>query len=465
LFLRLQDEVLQTQKALERAALAAISPLASTPQAESLLELQKRRDALLLEWGRAGLAVLVGGGQLQVLGQAAAVRSRGASPAPAPAPVPAPAPAPAPKGPPADAAALRALADRGVGPTWTRAVQSEPRDTDEPVSLDDELAAVAMSPGQPDDREELARLVVAVGQIQGGVWTGAPRDAQRAFVGNIVARARHLQDERDTAHWTSEDEDNLDRVFSAFTGFSKRARPGFVFGLMRSHTPQKGSWIDDARDWWEQLVRQLQPAAPEVNPERALAALEELTPPPEGTTDDALCAAFDAILDAQVDAEDPRLVRLASDHMDVLRSHARYKRIRKAVRQAQKDDEASDAELQQGRAIPADWSLWERVRGKSAVIIGGDLRADARDRIQEAFELSSLEWHTTDHGRNIQRVANAVAGGSVELVIILRRFIGHDVDRIVIPACKDAGVPWVSVERGYGITQIQAAMERFIGES
>jgi hypothetical protein len=461
---------MQTQRALERAALAAISPLASTPQAESLLELQKRRDALLLEWGRAGLAVLVGGGHLQVLGQAAVSRSRVPSaapspaPAPAPSPSPAPAPAPAPKGPPADAAALQALADRGVGPNWTRAVQSEPRDGDEPVSLDEELEAVAMPPGEPEEKEELARLVVAVGQVQGGVWTGAPRDAQRAFVGNIVARARHLQDERDTDHWTSEDLDNLDRVFSAFTGFSKRARPGFVFGLMRTHSPQKGSWLDDARDWWEQLVRQVQPAAPEVNPERALAALEALTPPPEGTSDDALCAAFDAILDAQVDSDDPRLVRLASDHMDVLRSHARYKRIRKAVRQAQTDDEASDADLKQGRAIAADWPLWERVRGKSAVIIGGDLRADARDRIQEAFELSSLEWHTTDHGRNIQRVANAVAGGSVELVIILRRFIGHDVDRIVIPACKDADVPWVSVDRGYGITQIQAAMERFLGD-
>lgn len=467
-FLRLQDEVLDAQGALERGLRAAASPMATAEDFDGLSPLRDRRDALLMQWARAGLAVMLNGGQVQALASPRSGVARMVAPvhSPVPAPPPALAPPPAPvvpTGPPAELAQIERLSQVGVGPTWSRAVQSDPRGVEEAdLSLEAELDALREAPSWTDPRTELSRIEAAIDQVQQGIWNGIGRDAQRAMVGNIVARARHLQDEVDLTGWPTSDLQTLDRVFSTMTGFSKRERPGFVFGLMRDHRPQLASWREDAQQWWEMLEREVLPQSESPNPERVLADLTALAEQ-DAADEVETVAALDSALDADIDAEDPRLVRVAAKFPDVLRKHARYKKLRKAIRQAEMDDEASEAELgSASAALPQDWALWDKVRGRSAAIIGGDLRAEARDRIRDAFELESLDWHTTDHGRNVQRAANAVAGGSVELVIILRRFIGHDVDRIIIPACRDAGVPWVSVERGYGITQIRLALERFL---
>ena len=80
----------------------------------------------------------------------------------------------------------------------------------------------------------------------------------------------------------------------------------------------------------------------------------------------------------------------------------------------------------------------------------------------EAFDLESLEWVSIGNTRRLQNIANRVASNTYGLVIVLRSFINHKVDRVVIDACKTHGVPWVIVDQGYGIIQIQRAMERFL---
>jgi hypothetical protein len=165
-------------------------------------------------------------------------------------------------------------------------------------------------------------------------------------------------------------------------------------------------------------------------------------------------------LEAGVAPDDPRLVGLTENHIEALRQSARFKKLRRAIR-ASLNTAESPTPAAESSGPPPDWAFWDVVRSKRAAVIGGDLREDARKRIQDAFGFSMLDWVTTDHARNIQVLAAAIRGGTIEFVILLRRYIGHDVDRIVIPACRAAGVPWISVERGYGVSQITLAIERY----
>jgi hypothetical protein len=301
---------------------------------------------------------------------------------------------------------------------------------------------------------ELDRLGAAIQPRMTALWVQQDRAVQQALVGHVVARARHVQDELDPDLLDPTRAADLDRVFSAMTAYSKKEQPGFVFGLMRSHTPQHGSWDADARAWWGRFERELGPAA---NPEKALEGVAAAV---DSADDEAIASAVGAALDAGVEPDDPRLVGYTENHVEALRHSARFKKLRRAIRAGLSTSEAPVPAAPAGP--PDDWPFWDVVRGKRAAVIGGDLREDARKRIQESFGFTMLDWVTTDHARNIQVLAAAIQGGTIEFVILLRRFIGHDVDRIIIPACRAAGVPWISVDRGYGVNQITLSVERYL---
>lgn len=80
-------------------------------------------------------------------------------------------------------------------------------------------------------------------------WSLLPRATQRALLAWVVARLRHLQDER---RW------NVDAEFTAATAFSKAEQPGFVRGLSRQHQPTGDSWKQDAVSWHQQLLKMIE---------------------------------------------------------------------------------------------------------------------------------------------------------------------------------------------------------------
>lgn len=442
------------------ARAAAGDPIAELADADARAAALRLRDGLLARWSATALAWLMRGGDLALIDPTGAPAGRiGGEARALPEALPlgridTPRPVAAPPAAAVDLSGLQAQ----VVPAWTRATQAPPRvDTPSPADIAAIQSPLAVHPATLADRPalsaELDRIGAAITPHLTGLWLRQPRGVQQALVGHIVARARHIQDELDPELLDPARTPDLDRVFSQLTAFSKREQPGFVFGLMRAHTPQHGSWDADARAWWTRLERELGPAA---NPERALDAVAEATALGD---DEAIAAAVGAALDAGVDPDDARLVGYTEDHIEALRHSARFKKLRRAIRASLNTAEAPSPSAPAGP--PADWPFWEVVRGKRAAVIGGDLREDARARIKEAFGFSMLDWVTTDHARHIQILASAIQGGTIEFVILLRRFIGHDVDRIVIPACRAADVPWVSVERGYGVNQITLAIERY----
>ncbi len=495
-FLRVRDELLLVQQDLSRR----LHEVADDPRrdlediVEVVTTLRKRRDELLMRWGRAGLAFLMKGGEMQLRSPVTTAMPppRPLIRRPEPTPVrssesstiePSPPPPPFVEtatevevGPPVDSRALKKLTTTGIAPAWSRAEQTRPK----PVANIDvpEVVAQFCSALPPmgafvetaeDALRELDCLETAITNIDH--WPSLPREVQQALVGHVVCRARRLQDEAQPDHLDINQINELDRIFSVMTAYSKREQPGFVFGLMRSHFPSQGNWRHDAANWLSVLEKMAATPVSEDNPERAIDHLRDILS--RNPTDDEgveqLLDAVTAVLDAGVAVDDPRLIRLVAPRLEDLKTQARFKRLRKAIRDAESTAEEAEAEFQAELALPLreppeGWPLRETVRGRNAVIIGGDLREEARARIQDAFDLASLEWVTTEHTRHIQAVADRVNAGTVNLVILLRRFIGHDVDRIILPACRSAGIAWVSVDRGYGISQIRSAMDRFITE-
>jgi hypothetical protein len=309
---------------------------------------------------------------------------------------------------------------------------------------------------------ELEVLADAVTAESLGDWRRLPVSMQQCLVGLAVARARHLQDEVEPdVRKAADPGGRLDEVFRAMTRYSQAERPGFVFGLMRRHRPRTATWHAEARYWWQRLVSLL-PASelPEPpNPERALARLTELL---EASGDDAeISAQVLKAIEAGVPDDDPRLVRLMAASYDLLRDKARFKRLRRAIRTAEEEQRAVDERELPAAALPPTWPHAGLVRGRRALIVGGEVREEARTRIAEVFGFGELQWCPTDRLRRMDGLASSIRQGSIDLVLILQSFVTHKAAQMVVHACRDAGTTFACVERGYGVERICQAIERF----
>ena len=324
------------------------------------------------------------------------------------------------------------------------------------ADLDALLARVAPS---YDDEQELERLSDLVDRCD--EWTAFPKSVQRQLVGLCAARMRRLQDDCQVQAGA------LNRAFSTLTRFSARERPGFVVGLTRTHSPRHGSWEEDAGRFWDELD-ELRPQEPadDANREQLLAEVERVSSELPGApaiarsaVESQLVRAFRAALDGGVRARDPGLVRLASSHLDLLDDRA-FKSLRRAAR----DAEAQAAKPQVATSsLPEDWGWLSWSEGRRAILVGGSPREERRQALEAEFRFESLVWEDTMHRpQTLQTISKRVEAGTYDLVLILGEFIGHDTDDVVLAACKESGVAWAHVDRGYGATRIRGAIERFL---
>lgn len=369
------------------------------------------------------------------------------------------APAPA-MGPPAAVDALARLKhhlESGGG------AEPEP----EPIEWGPQLTRIlgGLSPGR-DDEAELDRVHAVVGECQ--TWVIFPPDVQRGLIAHTAARLRILQERgmRDR---------RIDQAFLTLTAYSARERPGFVIGLNRTHKPVRGAWQDDADNYWDRLVSYLPSEdTPSPNHEKILANLEKLVREIEFAPVAARSAVasqtireFRTALESGISARDPRLVRLAAPFVEQLQSRE-FRNLRRAIREEQEAaNEPEEAEASTEEVyLPPEWGWWGRTKGRRALMIGGSPRELNRARLEKVFGFSSLEWLPAEHRRNsLVSVRNRVRAGGVDVVLILRSFVGHDADEIILPACRETGVDWVHVDQGYGVVRVRQAIERFLDPS
>ncbi|MFW5968849.1 MAG: hypothetical protein ACOCV2_15090, partial [Persicimonas sp.] len=326
----------------------------------------------------------------------------------------------------------------------------------------------------PDVIEELGKLKRATQPKALGRWSQLPDEVQRCLIAYVAARMRHLQDEipGSLASVVSEDE-RVPRFFSRLKTHVDTYRPGFVHGLARAHEPQTTTWKADAKAHKDHLDRLAEKYYGEGT-EEADEETEELPTPEE-----RLSAIADLIderpsgsklrdfvaerIGEGLSADDPRLVKL----LEPFRGHFEgneFWKLRAAFEELDKADEAADEEAIS--LVPDDWKWRDKLRRSRVVMIGGDERPGARERLERAFAPADFQWPSIERNesmRLIQSWAKRIERGSVDIVILLTEYVSHSVSGAIVEATKDAeGVELVYVDRGYGVEQIRRGIEHFV---
>lgn len=96
--------------------------------------------------------------------------------------------------------------------------------------------------------------------------------------------------------------------------------------------------------------------------------------------------------------------------------------------------------------------------GGAMVIIGGEPRNDATDRIKDAFGLAEVTWvRLTMHGSG-QPMRAPIARPRTRLVVVLVKLAGHHHAEAAAACAKAAGKPLVMLKAGYNPEQIADAV-------
>ncbi len=289
-------------------------------------------------------------------------------------------------------------------------------------------------------------------------WKRLPRRVQQLFLAYCTCKARVWQENLDLG--SSRHEVVLEQVFRALTRYSARERPGFVHGLSRSHRPERETWADDAHYWWTELC-----LAANIDPEPSNTEkqLDELTRTLTGKVSDPVVqAAVMHAIENGVPADDPRLLKLLQPRREALADEPRLRTVRRALRDTDDDDEGGDDQTEEAPIIGPDWPWLHVTQGKTAVVVGGDTRTEAAERIRAAFQFDDVMWDSDSSERKVESLSQRIRNGSVGIVFFLARFSSHSAQSVLRDACKEGGVPFVRIEHGYGVAQLKRAIENWM---
>ncbi len=322
-------------------------------------------------------------------------------------------------------------------------------------------------------RREADHLAALVGRTL-DAWYTLDDVTHRTLIDLVVARLRAVQ-VAIQRHLSSaqrfELAGSVDKQLRRLTLHAATARPGSTHGLAAKHKPQTGDWSSDADRAARSLAARLAPTPldrPVSAPPRAECHAgandairrlrKELKAGLEGP--DFIGALWLLLHDHALSQRDPRIVGLATAALgadpDGLLASAGLADLAREVRK--RDDEEADEEADE---VPT-WPHRELTRGWRAVIVGGDRRPERETAIQKALGLQSLRWVPTDKGfRHVDALTESIAAGSVDLVIVLQRFVSHSItDRLF--ALRSGGRR-VVLATSYGVRAVQEGLERFMG--
>lgn len=305
--------------------------------------------------------------------------------------------------------------------------------------------------GLLDSREQLAQLTI---------WIGRFRRLQ-SFEPHTLTEEEHLL---------------LQRTFPRLVGISKQYEPGYIEAFRQTFNTDWDEYISEAeellkvategarqRKETEQRQRDTQ-AVRKGQQDRAradgAAALDELKAvftqynfPDEGL-DEFYDALDRAILG--LGASDSDLLDLVAPYRDQL-TGGEYRALRKHLERSRSDNDQETQDLQ-----ASFQDLLELTRGKRALMIGGSAREDSRLMLQTVFDFDELDWESYEGNRPafLDSLQERIKHHGVDLVLILKSYIGHHVTEKLKPLCEKEGIPCLMVDRGYGPSQIAEALRR-----
>lgn len=305
--------------------------------------------------------------------------------------------------------------------------------------------------GMLDSKEQLAQLTI---------WIG---------------RFRRLQ-AMDHADFAEEDVYVLQRIFPRLVGLSKQYEPGYIEAFRQSFNVDWDAYIADAEEQMRQATeaarrnkdmehRRQQQQARELEQKRQAreqgqTAFEELKGviarfhlPDEGVEE------FEAALTKVISglgASDPELIELVMPYRDLL-TGSEFRALRKHLDRTRQEESKDDGALQEQYE-----DLLALTRGRRALMIGGSAREEMRRTLQKVFQFDELDWENYEGSRPafLDSLEQRVRNRTIDLVLLLKSFIGHHVPERLRPLCQQHEIPCLMIEHGYGPAQIAEALRK-----
>lgn len=153
-----------------------------------------------------------------------------------------------------------------------------------------------------------------------------------------------------------------------------------------------------------------------------------------------------------------RLVSICGQFLGVLEGRE-FRGLRRAIRDAAEREKQEEV----SRSVLEGWDWAPYTKGKKCLIVGADARGYSQQAIQEAFEFSEVDWPNSAKGRNrvFQGYATRIRHGTAgDIVLLLVQWLNNDARTAVLQACRDADMPHVVVDTGYGVSSIKRSIER-----
>lgn len=292
-----------------------------------------------------------------------------------------------------------------------------------------------------------------------------------------IGRYRQFQDATD-ADLPEETQALSLRVFHQLKSLSKQHEPGYIEAFRQDYHTDWASYIADAQEQLslatgsarasrdreqlrgEQHVRDLE--RQQLGREAGRVAMGELKSlmarvhlPEEGLDD------FLELLKQTVNglgASDPELLDLVMPFREHVSGGNGLRALRRNLDRVRQEE--TDGGPDPLRAQFED--LVTSTQGKRALMIGGSVREDVRRTLQRLFDFDRLDWEPYEDAKPaaLDSLEQRVRNRGVDLVLLLRSFIGHNVSDRLRPLCQQNDIPCLMVEHGYGPAQIGETLRR-----
>ncbi len=269
------------------------------------------------------------------------------------------------------------------------------------------------------------------------------------------------------------------RVFHHLKTLSKQYEPGYIEAFRQDFHTDWALYIAEAQVQFQQATdtarhsrdrEQLRGEHQARESERQLqaresgrAALTELkalmlsVQLPEEGLDDFLELVKQAV--NGLGASDPELLELVMPFREHVSGGNGLRALRRNLDKI-RDEAARDDEPDALRAQFGD--LLTATQGRRALMIGGSVREDVRRTLQRLFEFQKLDWEPYEDAKPaaLDSLEQRVRTHGVDLVILLRSFIGHGVSDRLRPLCQQYEIPCLMVEHGYGPAQVGETLRK-----
>ena len=100
-------------------------------------------------------------------------------------------------------------------------------------------------------------------------------------------------------------------------------------------------------------------------------------------------------------------------------------------------------------------------------MIGGSVREDVRRTLLRLFDFDRIDWEPSGDAGPVlfDAIERRIRDRGVDLVLILKGFVGDHVPERLQPLCEQHGIPCLLVEHGPGAAQVGEALRRGLRRS